>query len=178
MDVRREVGHIRKHYRHYTRNYGETVVWFEFKPLGSNTSTSSVYDDVYDEGVGGTGGRSYKTGVIVPVLMITEAEDQKRSIPEGRQPVELTNFVASIEDFRDAGVSEPYEYRRHLNDMYLYDGRYFSVVSYRVRGRAHEDLLVVVEGIEVFINQEMPFDPGPESYGVQNLPWPSTLPSV
>jgi hypothetical protein len=22
----------------------------------------------------------------------------------------------------------------------------------------------------------MPFDPGPQSYGVQNLPWPTTLP--
>lgn len=178
MDVRRELGLIRKNYREYARSYGETVVWFEFKPLGSSLSADSVYDDVYDEGVVGTGGRRYQTGVVVPVLMITEAEDQKRAIPEGRQPVELTNFVASIEDFRDAGISNPYEYKNHLNDMYLYDGRYFSVVSYRVRGRAHEDLLVVVEGIEIFINQEMPFDPGPESYGVQNLPWPSTLPVV
>jgi hypothetical protein len=110
--------------------------------------------------------------------MITEAEDQKRSIPEGRQPVQLTNFVASIEDFRNAGVTNPYEYKNHLNDMFLYDGRYFSVVSYRVRGRARDDVILVVEGIEVYINQEMPFDPGPASLGVTNLPWPSTLPQL
>lgn len=178
MDLRRELSHIRKHYRKYHDDAGESVVWFEFTPLGTNTSTQSVYDDVYDEGVPGSGGRKYGTGVVVPVLMITEAEDQKRAIPEGRQPVQLTNFVASIEDFRAAGVSNPYEYKSHLNDMFLYDGRYFSVVSYRVRGRARDDVILVVEGIEVYINQEMPFDPGPASLGVTNLPWPSTLPQL
>lgn len=178
MDLRRELSHIRKHYRKYHEDAGESVVWFEFTPLGTNTSTQSVYDDVYDEGVPGAGGRKYGNGVILPVLMITEAEDQKRAIPEGRQPVQLTNFVASIEDFRDAGVSNPYEYKSHLNDMFLYDGRYFSVVSYRVRGRARDDVIVVVEGIEIYINQEMPFDPGPASLGITNLPWPSTLPQL
>jgi hypothetical protein len=24
----------------------------------------------------------------------------------------------------------------------------------------------------------MPFDPGPESMGIQNLPWPTALPSI
>jgi hypothetical protein len=62
--------------------------------------------------------------------------------------------------------------------MFLYDGRYFSVVSYRVRGRARDDVIVVVEGIEIYINQEMPFDPGPSSLGVTNLPWPTTLPQL
>lgn len=178
MEIRRELGLIRKHYRQYHSNYGESVIWFEFTPLGTNTSTSSVYDDVYDEGAPGVGGKQYKTGVTLPVLMVTEAEDQKRAIPEGRQAVELTNFVASIEDFRDAGISNPYEYRGHLNDMFLYDGRYFSVVSYRVRGRARDDVIVVVEGIEVYINQEMPFDPGPAPLNIQNLPWPTTLPQL
>ena len=178
MEIRRELGLIRKHYRQYHTNYGESVVWFEFIPLGTNTSTSSVYDDVYDEGAPGVGGKQYKTGVTLPVLMVTEAEDQKRAIPEGRQAVELTNFVASIEDFRDAGVANPYEYKGHLNDMFLYDGRYFSVVSYRVRGRARDDVIVVVEGIEIYINQEMPFDPGPAPLNVQNLPWPTTLPQL
>lgn len=178
MDIRRELSAIRKHYRQYSSSYGETVVWFEFAPLGTNTSTTSVYDDIYDEGVPGTGGRKYANGVTVPVLMITEAEDQKRAIPEGRQPVELTNFVASIQDFRDAGITAPYEYKNHLNDMYLYDGRYFSVISYRVRGRGHDDMLVVVEGIEVYVNQEMPFDSGPQAYSTQNLPWPTALPQL
>jgi hypothetical protein len=62
--------------------------------------------------------------------------------------------------------------------MFLYDGRYFSVVSYRVRGRASDDVIVVVEGIEVYINQEMPFDVGPAATSSQNLPWPSALPQL
>lgn len=177
MDYRRELGLIRKQYRQYQNDHGETVVWYQFQPLGTNTATSSVYDDVYDEGIMGVGGKKYKTGVVLPVLMATEQEDQKRAIPEGRQPVEITNLIISIEDMRSGGIDEPFEYRRHLNDMFLYDGRYFSVQSYRVRGRLKDDLLAVVEGIEVYINQEMPFDPGPSGYGIQNLPWPATLPT-
>lgn len=177
MDTRRELNLIRKHYREYHRNYGETVVWYEFTRLGSNTTTTSVYDDVYDEGVSGTGGKRYKTGVTIPTMLITEQEDQKRAIPDGRQPVEVTNIVISIEDMRQAGISEPYEYKHHLNDMFLYDGRYFSVVSYRVRGRLKDDIVAVVEGIEVYINQELPFDPGPAAMNIKNLPWKATLPT-
>lgn len=176
MDVRREIAHIRKHYRRYQQVVGETIVWFEFDSLASAASAGSTYDDVYDEGNRGTGGKKYKKGIVVPTLMITESEDTKRAIPEGRQPVQIVNLVASIEDFRAAGITDPYEYRRHLNDLFLYDGRYMSVMSYRVRGRpGREDLMVVIEGLEIYINQEMPFDPGPESMGVINDPWPETL---
>ena len=175
MDVRRELSMIRKHYASYQKQSGESILWFEFIPLGTNASSSSLYDDVYDEGTGGTGGRRYKAGVTVPVLMITESEDQKRAIPEGRQPVQLVNFVASLDDFRAAGVTAPWEYQPRLNDMFLYDGRYFSVVSYRVRGRARDDVMLVVEGIETYISQEMVNDIGPASYSVVNYPWPATI---
>lgn len=176
MDIRKELSLIRKQYREYHRKTGETVVWFEYSPFAAAASAGSIYDDIYDEGGAGPGGRKYNSGIVLPVLMITEAEDTKRAIPEGRQPVELVNLVGSIEDWRSAGLSSPYEYRHHLNDIFLYDGRYMSVTSYRVRGRASgEDVLVVVEGIEIYINQEMPYDVGPDPLSVQNLPWPSTL---
>lgn len=178
MDLRRELAAIRRHYREYQNKTQEHIVWFEFLPLGTNTSTQSVYDDVYDEGVIGSGGRSYKAGVTIPVLMVTESEDTKRAIPEGRQPVQVTNVVASVQDLRDAGITDPYEYQRHLNDMFFYDGRYYSVASYRARGRAQDDIMVVIEGIEVYLNQELLFDPGPGAMSVQNLPWPSSLPQV
>jgi hypothetical protein len=110
--------------------------------------------------------------------MVTESEDTKRAIPEGRQPVEIVNLVASVADFRDAGIESVFEYRQHLNDMFLYDGRYFSVMSYRVRGRLRDDILVVVEGLEVYINQEMPFDPGPNPYTTNNYPRPTKLPEI
>lgn len=175
MHVSRELSLIRKHYRKYHETSGEAIVWYEFIPLGDSSASTSLYDDIYDEGIRGTGGRKYKTGITVPVLMITESEDQKRAIPEGRQPVQLVNFVASIEDFRDAGVTAPWEYQKRLNDMFLYDGRYYSVVSYRVRGRARDDVMLVVEGIEVYISQEMVNDIGPDSYSISNLPWPALL---
>jgi hypothetical protein len=175
MDLRRELAQIRKHYRRYHQVHGESVVWYEFVPFGSDPEKDSVYDDVYDEGRAGTGGRRYRSGLVVPVLMVTETEDQKRAIPEGRQPVQVTNFVCSVEDLRDAGLNEPWEYKRHLNDLFTYDGRYFSITSYRVRGRGKDDVLIVVEGIEIYVGQEFPFDPGPSSLGVTDFPWPSTL---
>lgn len=178
MDLRAEANNIRKQYRSYQSYAGESVIWYEYQPLANAASAGSYYDDVYDEGVRGTGGKSFKTGITVPILMITESEDTKRAIPEGRQPVEIVNLVASVSDFRDAGISTVFEYREHLNDMFLYDGRYFSVMSYRVRGRLRDDILVVVEGLEVYINQEMPFDPGPDAYTVNNYPWPTTLPGI
>lgn len=179
MDARVELGLIRRRYREYSRNVGESVVWYEFVPFGNAaSSTGSYFDDVYDEGVSGTGGRKYNNGIVVPVLMITETEDQKRSIPEGRQPVEVVNLVASIEDFRLAGITHPWEYKNHLNDMFLYDGRYFTVTSYKVRGRIKDDIIIVVEGLEVYINQEYPFDPTTTFNNISNLPWPSALPSI
>ena len=174
-DIRRELNLIRRRYREHTRNYGETVVWFEFIPHTTPASAGSQYDDVYDEGPRGSGGKKYKNGVTIPVLTIAEREDEKRAIPEARQPVQVTNFVASIEDFRSAGIEYPYEYQKRLNDMFLYDGRYYSVYNYKVRGRLKDDVLVLVEGYEIYIDQEMPFDPGPQAMGVVDLPWPSTI---
>lgn len=179
MDTRVELDLIRKHYREYSRHAGEHVVWYEFLPFGAAASASgSYFDHVYDEGISGTGGRKYKNGVVVPVLMITETEDQKRSIPEGRQPVEVVNFVASIDEFRRAGITDPFEYKQHLNDLFIYDGRYFTVTSYKVRGRARDDIIIVVEGLEIYMNQEYPFDPTTTFSGVSSLPWPSSLPTI
>ncbi len=174
MDARRELSLIRKNYKQYHRHVGETITWFEFVDFGPSGSS---LDDVYDEGPEGSGGKVYKDGVSIPVLMVTETEDTKRAIPEGRQPVQVTNIVMSIEDMRTAGVTNPFEYQRHLNDMFFYDARYYAVSMYRVRGRAKDDVLVVVEGIEVYLDQEYVNDPGPESMSIQDYPWPATLPS-
>lgn len=172
MDSRVEVSQIRKHYREYFRKVGETIIYYEFTPFAASASAGSYYDDVYNEGIAGPSGRKYGNGLVIPVLMITETEDQKRAIPEGRQPVEVANFVASIEDFRNAGLSEPHEYRKHLNDMFMYDGRYFTVTSYKVRGRLKDDVIVTVEGLEVYIQQEFSFDTSPTFSSIHTLPWP------
>jgi len=174
MDPRRELALIRKNYRQYHRTVGETVTWFEFIPVEAGGSS---IDDVYDEGATGSGGKKYKSGIVVPVLMVTETEDTKRAIPEGRQPVQVVNVVTSIQDMRDAGIAEPYEYQRHLNDMFLYDARYFAVSMYRVRGRAKDDVLIVIEGLEVYVDQEMVNDPGPQAMAINDYPWPASLPT-
>lgn len=176
MDARRELAAIRRHYREYHRKVGESVIWYEFQPFGNAASSSgSYFDDVYDEGYQGNGGRKYKNGVVIPVLMVQETEDQKRSIPEGRQPVEVVNLAASVEDMRSAGIENVWEYKSHLNDLFQYDGRYFTVTSYKVRGRLRDDVIVVVEGLEVYYQQEFPFDPDVTFTDLHNLPWPSTF---
>jgi hypothetical protein len=156
---------------------GETVVWFEFNPLGS-ASVNSIYDDVYDEGTPGSGGRSYKPGVVIPILLGSENEDQKRAIPEARQTVQTINVFIGMRDMREAGIATPYEYRSHLNDIFLYDGRYYTVYDYRVRGRLKDDVFILVVGQELYLNQEFINDPGPESTRIDNYPWPAQLPSI
>ena len=176
MDIRRELDLINKHFRVHHRTAGESVVWFEFLPLGGDPVATSVYDDVYDEGAPLTPGRSYKPGVVIPTLLIAENEDQKRSIPEGRQAVQTMNLFISIRDMREAGISNPHEYGDHLNDMYLYDGRYYTVFDYRVRGRLRDDVFVLIQALEVMVDQEMPNDPGPALRGISDFPWPTSLP--
>ena len=49
MDVRTELGLIRKRYREYSRSVGESIIYYEFLPFGNAaSSTGSYYDDVYD----------------------------------------------------------------------------------------------------------------------------------
>jgi hypothetical protein len=178
MDVRRELDLVNKHFRRHHDVAGDTVVWYEFIPLGASASAYSVYDDVYDEGARAEPGRSYRPGIVIPTLLASENEDQRRAIPEGRQPVQTMNLFVSLRDMREAGVENPHEYRQHLNDMFLYDGRYYTVYDYRVRGRLRDEVFILIQGQEVYIDQEMVNDPGPSSLGVVNLPWPTELPSL
>lgn len=177
MDVRRELDLINRHFRRHHKVANETVIWYEFNPLGA-ASVNSIYDDVYDEGVRGTGGKSYKTGVVIPILLGSENEDQRRAIPEGRQPVQTMDIFIAMADMRAAGITFPWEYRNHLNDVFYYDGRYYGVYDYRVRGRLKDDVSILVAGQEIYINQEFLNDPGPEPARVDTFPWPAQLPSV
>ena len=176
MDIRRELDLINKHFRVHHHTAGESVVWYEFIALGTEPSISSVYDDIYDEGRPDVSGKSYRPGVIVPTLLVAENEDQKRAIPEARQVVQTMNLFISLKDMRDAGVSNPHEYSHHLNDMYLYDGRYYTVFDYRVRGRLRDDVFILIQGLEVVVDQELVNDPGPAPLGISDPPWPANLP--
>ncbi|MBU82134.1 MAG: hypothetical protein CL724_11765 [Chloroflexi bacterium] len=176
-DVRREIEHVWDNYRRYHHSTGETIIWYELQPFGSTAGTDSLYDDVYDEGLQSTGGLRYQTGVIIPVVQIQETEDTKRAMADGRHPLQNANGVASVKDMRDAGISDVSEYRKHLNDMFFYDGRYYSISSYRVRGRGRDDVIITFEGIEKYLDQEFAFDPGPTAVAVNDYSWPAAFPT-
>ena len=143
----------------------------------STAGTDSLYDDVYDEGLSSTGGLQYQTGVVVPVIQVQENEDTKRAMPDGRHPLQTVNGVVSVKDMRDAGISDATEYRKHLNDMFFYDGRYYSVTMYRIRGRGRDDVIIAFEGIEKYVDQEFAFDPGPTTLATTDYAWPATFPA-
>lgn len=179
MNLHTELSLINKHFLKRHKESGEEfVVWYEFINMGTNASNESVYDDVYDEAPLGAGGRKYKTGVTVPVLLVSETEDQKRAIPEGRQSIENIDLFIPMKAFRDAGVSNAWEYREHLNDIFSYDGRFFSVFDYRVRGRLKDEVFILIQGLEVYVDQEFVNDNGFPVLSSNNLPWPAALPDI
>ena len=177
MDVRRELAEINKHFRRYNNVAQLAVVWYEFTPLGA-ASVNSVYDDVYDEGIRGSGGKTYKPGVTLPVLLASENEDERRAIADGRQPTQTVSLFVTIKDMKDAGLYQPWEYRHHLNDIFVYDGRFYNVASYKVRGVIKDEVFALIIGYETFVDEELVNDPGPENLGVSNYAWPSTLPNL
>jgi hypothetical protein len=61
--------------------------------------------------------------------------------------------------------------------MFFYDGRYYSISSYRVRGRGRDDVIITFEGIEKYLDQEFAFDPGPTAVAVNDYSWPAAFPT-
>jgi len=174
VDVQRELNLINKHIRHHHTQAGEVVHWYEWLPF--DEAGGSTYDDVYDEGNFTGAGRKYKPAVVVPTIYIEEIEDESRAIEEGRQPTQNVRLTILFKDMLEAGIDDPEEYRPHLNDMFLYDNRYYSVYKYKARGRLREEVIVAVEGVEVYVDQEYVLDLPPVYSPDTNLPWPDTLP--
>lgn len=174
MDQRRELGLINKHVRRRNRESGEQLIWFEYSPISGGYSS---YDDVYDEGVPGSGGRVYKSGVVVPTVYVSEQEDAFRAIPDGRQTTQNIKATVLYRDIVAAGLDSPDEYEQHLNDVFHYDGLYYKVNEYVVRGRLGEEVMVLISGFQMYLDQEMPFDIGPQNPRLSDLPWPTSLPS-
>jgi hypothetical protein len=184
VDNRREVAEIRKHYRRHSRGVGEVIWWFELLAFGDTPITDSTLDYVYDDspsqtldGVYGlNGGRSYRPAFAFPCFWIEETEDGVTGIETGRTPVQNMSFAASVEEVMLAGMTNPYEYRPHLNDAFFYDGRFYSVIRYRVRGRVQDDLALVVNGQEIYMTMDHPFDFEAPVFAKTVAPWPATFP--
>lgn len=153
---------------------GEAVVWYEFVSFEEGSS----YDPIYDESPIGPGGKTYGPPLLLPTIYVEEIEDTNRAIDRGRQPLQNVQITTSMKKAINAGLNAPWEYQQHLNDMFLYDGRFYIITDYRARGRLRGEVVLLIIGQETYIDQEhvndvltlqVPF--------VEDLPWPSTFPS-
>ena len=176
--IRTEHSLIDKHIRQHNREAGEGLLWFEFAPLATAASAGSVYDDVYDEGVPGDGGRAYNAAKSIPTIYVYEFEDQFTPRDEGRQTVQNIRAAFLYTDLVRAGLTFPEQSRYHLSDILYYNGRYYRINDYHVRGKLPASVVVGIIGFEIYIDQEMPFDPGPSAPLVVDWGWPSTFPQV
>lgn len=175
MHLGRELGLINKHVRHKVSDVGESVIWYVYNTIQSG---ASQYDDVYDEGTPGSGGKTYMPGVKIPTIYAAEFEDSYRSIPDGIKLTQTIRLTFLLKDFLKAGIDTPGEYNEHINDMFKYEDRYYRVSDYSAKGRMKSnEALVAVQGFEVFLDEEMPYDLGPDSIFTQTMPWPTSFPS-
>jgi hypothetical protein len=170
VDLTREFHRMDEEIHRRVDIVGETVVWFEFLDLGSG----STYDDIYDEGPVGAAGLSYGPALYIPTIYAEEVEDESRAMEEGRQATQNVKLTIRMSDAEFAGMTDPPgEYRPHLNDIFYYDNRYYQVYKYRARGRMEgEEVLLLVEGVEVFLDQELTNSNTP-NYVESEPPWPN-----
>ena len=88
------------------------------------------------------------------------------------------NLFVPFNAMRNAGIEAVWEYRNHLNDIFLYDGRFFSVFDYAVRGRVKGEVFVLIQGQELYVDQEFVNDNNFPELSSNNLPWPASLPKI
>jgi hypothetical protein len=154
MDPRREVRQIHKHFIRYHKDIGEALIYYRFD------ATASAYDDVYDEGY-----RRYLPGTKVPILWVDQMEAMENYAAEGRRPTQRIRLAVSSVSLYECGVSitevhgnqigqgSPSEVWRQdrMHDIFYYDGRFFEVSGFQIRGRVKgEDVIVGITGIETY----------------------------
>jgi len=179
IDVRRESAHIQREMARLHTTMGENVVWFKFDP--DNTQ----YDTVYDEG-----GRSYMPGRNVSTLWIDQGEAPEQYLGEGRRPYMTLRFAVSARAISETGIGaqdaqmhrvwdrgliQGRFFEDRLNDIVYYDGRYYEITNFQIRGRLREDNVVGVTCTETYPEDEFVFDfpdnkppipqPTPPGYG-------------
>ncbi len=166
VDTRRETEYISRRFVEYQRTIGEHVVWFKFD------TTMSRWDDVYDEG-----GHTYECGIHLPVLWVDQVEDPAQYSGEGRRPTQRMRFACSASDMRSRGIDTteahgmtvgimdnrvpaPFPgqvgrpsatwYKDRLNDVAFYDGRFYAVSNFQIRGRTPgNDVIIGVSTLEM-----------------------------
>jgi hypothetical protein len=162
VDTRREVRQIWKQFDRQYGIIGEALIYFRFD------ADTSRYDRVYDEGF-----RRYHPGKIVPILWVDQQEATEDYAPEGRRPTQRLRCAVSAKNLYEAGFSvtevhgnriydtSPSDIwrRDRLHDIGYYDGRYWEISAYQLRGRAKgEDVIIGITAIETFPDDDMRFD--------------------
>lgn len=162
LDTRREAAHIQREFSRYQSKIGEAVIWFQF-----NVDTSQ-YDTVYDEG-----GRVYHAGIPVPTLWIDQGEAPEQYLPEGRRTVVTLRFAIAAKTIIEVGIGlvEAHGHRVYdrglinekwmddrLNDILYYDGRFWEVNNFQIRGRIRQDTIVGVTCTETYPEDEYTWD--------------------
>lgn len=161
IDSRRETQHIQREMQRLHQQIGENVVWFKFDPQ------SSSYDTVYNEG-----GRRYLAGINVGVLWIDQGEAPEQYLGEGRRPVMNLRFAVAARAISEVGVGQQEAHGHRvwdsglikgdyfddrLNDVVYYDGRYWEITNFQIRGRIREDQIVGVTCTETYPEDEFTF---------------------
>lgn len=162
MDARREAREVWKHFQRYHTDIGEAFVWYRFD------ADSTAYDRVYDEA-----NRRYHRGVRIPILWVDQTEATEDYASEGRRPTTRLRCSVSARDMYEAGFSvteahgnriqdvAPNEIwrRDRNNDIVYYNGRFFEISAYQIRGRVQgEDVIIGITAIETFPDDDTLFD--------------------
>ena len=119
MDARRERIAVDDEIRRRQETaYSLSARWLVFSPEESTT------DDVYDEGPR----RRYReaTGP-VGLLWILEIEGENERTPDGRYLQRKVNAGVSVTELARAGVPDPEDTPRRLNDLFVWEGRTFRI---------------------------------------------------
>jgi hypothetical protein len=162
LDTRREALHIEREFNRYHQKIGESVVWFRFD------TQASEYSALYDEG-----GRAYQSGILVPLLWVDQIEAPEQYTPEGRRPYQSLRFAVSAKAMYEVGIGdrEAHGHRvwdagvikdtwldDRLNDICYYNGRYYEIMNFQIRGRIREDVIIGVTCTEIYVEDERVFD--------------------
>lgn len=168
IDPRREAAHISREFTRYQQTMGEAVLWFCFDVQNSQ------YDTVYDEGY-----RQYQEARKVPVLWVDQQESAEDYGPEGRRPTQRLRFAVGARALWECGISvteahgnrvydqqySPSWKDDRLNDLVYYDGRFYEISNFQIRGRLQtEDVVIGVSCIESKTADEMNLDTVPSSW--------------
>lgn len=165
MDPRREVREIWKHFQRYHNDIGEALLYYRFDTVNSQ------FDRVYDEAH-----RVYHKAVRMPILWVDQSEAMEDYSSEGRRPTQRIRFAVSARAVYEAGISVTEAHGNRIQDVSVsdiwrddrmhdivyYDGRYYEVSAYQIRGRAKgEDVIIGIAGVETFPDDDMVLDVPP-----------------